>query len=38
MFGMGTGVTSLPSLPDFYHYTHSFENVQRNFKYIFLQN
>ena len=29
VFGMGTGVTSLPSLPDFYHYKHFFRNVKK---------
>ena len=29
VFGMGTGVTSLPSLPDFYHYKHFFEMSRR---------
>ncbi len=38
VFGMGTGVTSLPSLPDFYHYKHFFRNVKKKFQCIFLQN
>ena len=35
VFGMGTGVTSLPSLPDFYHYKHFFRNVKKKIIYSF---